>query len=276
MKQLINELLVLEAKIINYYFELANIEIKGLDKGEYNEFFCLLLDVLKEEEILVDILAEFSYKDIVNYLNLDNVCNLPINLGFNRDAVKIRLKNILDVTFSDEVMQYACSLKYDMDKLALKMLDYLINNDAFMDIREELIYYKYDIIATNYDIQEDFLAHLKTDEGKLYNHLFIKEFPSLKFVENAVLITPCQESINFLSKSYNEKTFNRLDYFLITRNIINILVIMGVSREGILDKALQDFNNLLIDENLDEKIKEYILDLIEIFRKLENSFYFAR
>ncbi len=252
---LLQELIFIEEKLKYYYHYLAKLEVNNaLTTFNYATVKQIICELSKKETQLLNH-STISYQELKKQLEKSNF--------------HYRLIYIIDSIYGDEGIEYANALNYDIHKIMIKFIQYMINNPYYNEIKEDLIYFKYDIIYFDYQIEQDFI--LETYHDKICLDSKNYKIPSSIYIDRAILIGETKDMINILWQ-FNEQ--NNIDESLVFVLAIHILARMSLCSASLIPFIINDFNQLLEEANT--KIKELLLEAIEILKQIEASFYFSR
>ena len=156
----LNKLKQIEERIEECYIHLADLENSDLFDSElYNQYIHMLTNLItKEKELLISLDRKDYYK-IKKEIDKDKYfkdSTMPIVLGHFNNAYLVRIENMINALLGDDYLDYASVLNYDINQLLISFLNELINDSYYQDIKEDLIYYKYNLIFNNYRNEEDF------------------------------------------------------------------------------------------------------------------------
>lgn len=199
----LNRLISVEEKIEMGFIALAKLEACGLSASfEYEETIKVINDCVNQEKHL---LGSLSSEEILNFrkeiLKHCNNRGLSLALGYLTNSCYYRLLNIINSMLGSESYDYAMYLRYDLNQIIFLFLDYLINNDAYEEIRDELILYKYNLIFMNHLSEEDFLQTRNIDIINIESKNFKTDCnPDLIFVDKSLLILEGREHVDTLEK----------------------------------------------------------------------------
>ncbi len=270
---MLNDVLKLEEDIKNLYLRLIMLELSELkDSEQYRTIMIEINELTKIEELLLIDIQPF-YQAIKKEINKFEVKVMPINLGFNKYAHLIRLNYLLDSIRGDSGVEYAVALYYDINKIILKILDSLINNPYYEELRQDLIYFKYDILYLDYNVENDFLLEIDDTKIALNSSDIRRDTVCANYIDKAVLISDILEylkQIELLANMDNNK------FTLIVVRFVQIVGRVALCNEDLLPMVIDDINDLLENEEIDGNIKEVMYHIIEIFKQIKNSFYFTR
>lgn len=268
-------LLNVEERIEELYLLLVHLEINGqIDTEYYNQVVKEIFDLTKKEKELL-IQKGIVYEDLRREVKKQVISSyLPIYLGFHTHASSFRLYNMLESISGDPGIEYADALNYDIYRILFKFLEYIVDNPYYEDIRDDLIYFKYDIIFRNYNIESDFILKNDMTSISLDSRNLKEDLPSSKYIDQAILVLEIEEAVKQILSVSDTNSFNA--HTLIVIKIMQILARMALCTEDELAFVIDDVHYLLESEEVDLKIKETFLEMTDIFKQIQNSFYFSR
>lgn len=275
----LSKLMALEEQIENSFITLANLEVSGKRETlDYEEQFCFLNSLVDKEK---ELLKELTYEEVVSLrrqvLNNCNKKESSLALGHLTNASYFRVLHNLNFLLGSESFEYEAYLRYDLNQIILAFLENLIANEYYEDIKNDLIFYKYNLIFMNLLSEYDFLKtedisgisieskNFKTDENL-----------DLEFVDKSLLILEGREYIDSLRKLSDNFKDNNNDYALAIIAIIEVLARLILCDNDILNYLQQDFNLLLEDENISLEVKNIVQEMLIILEQLKNRISLAR
>ena len=271
---MLNDILRLENDIESLYIQLVMLDINGKkDSIQYQIILAQINQLTKREESLLIDIQPF-YQAIKKEISKYNVKAFPINLGFNNYAYLLRLNYLLDSISGDSGVEYAIALYYDINKIILKLLEYLIDNPYYEELRQDLIYFKYDIIFLDYNMEIDFLLENDNSLIALNSSDLRRDTMCAKYIDKGILVSDILENLKQIELIANMDKNNKLSIIVI--KFLQIVARVSLCNEELLPYVMDDINLLLENEELDESVKEIIMQILEIFKQIKDSFYFSR
>ncbi len=275
----LNRLISVEEKIEMGFIALAKLEACGLSASfEYEETIKVINDCVNQEKHL---LGSLSSEEILNFrkeiLKHCNNRGLSLALGYLTNSCYYRLLNIINSMLGSESYDYAMYLRYDLNQIIFLFLDYLINNDAYEEIRDELILYKYNLIFMNHLSEEDFLQTRNIDIINIESKNFKTDCnPDLIFVDKSLLILEGREHVDTLEK-YGDNFKESNNYFaLVMISILELIARLVLSEEEILQYLQNDFQYLMEAEGVSLDVKNLIQEMLNILEQLKDRIEVAR
>ena len=268
------KLLSLEKEIEELYLYLVTLEIS---EQKHSHPYRLVMERInnltkQESSLLIDAQGDDHIQEVMNHYSLRE---LPINLGHHTQVSEMRLHYLLQSVSGDVGMEYAYALKYDINRILLKFLECMIDNPYYEDIRNKLIYFKYDIIFLDYNVENDFLLENDYTRVSLDSRAYQENLPSHKYIDQAILIWESEEAMKqvMVASNVNGQTSS---YIFVVIQAMQILARMALCTEEQLNYVMDDFHYLMESESIHSKTKEIIMELFEIFKEIQTSFYFSR
>ncbi len=273
--KILDELLHVEEILEDLYLMLVRLEIAGqYGREDYYQTVQEILELTKKEGLLL-MQPNVCYVDLKREVqNLITASFLPIHLGFHTKTPIIRLNKTLDGICGDAGMEYADALSYDIDQILLKFLNYMIDNPYYHDIREDLIYFKYDIIYLDYHVENDFLLHQNTQKVSLNSRTLKENLPSSKYIDQAILVGGIEESVKRILSTFDLQSSHFHTFIAI--QMMEIFARMALCSEDELALVMDDVNYLMESREVDFKVKETFLEMTDIFKQIQGGFYFSR
>ncbi len=269
----LNRLISIEEKIKMDFIALAKMEASGLSTSfEYEETIKVINDCVREEK---ELLASLSYEDMLSVrkqiLKYCNNKSLSLALGYLTNASYYRLLNIINSMLDSDSFLYAMYLRYDLNQIIFSFLDYLINNPAYEEIRDELIFYKYNLIFMNRLSWEDFLQTRNIVNINIESKNFkIDCNPDLIFVDKSVLILEGREHADTLEKYGDNLGENNNSFALVMISILELIARLVLSEEEILQYLQSDFQYLMEAESVSLDVKNLIQEMLNILERLKD------
>jgi len=275
----LNRLISVEEKIEMGFIALAKLETSRLSTSfEYEETIKVINDCVNQEKHL---LGSLSSEEILNFrkeiLKQCNNRGLSLALGYLTNSCYYRLLNIINNMLGSESYDYAMYLRYDLNQIIFSFLDYLINNPAYEEIRDELILYKYNLIFMNNLSGEDFLVKQNISTISITSKSF-KTYcnPDLLFVDKSLLILEGREHVDTLEK-YGDNFKENNNYFaLVMISILELIARLVLSEEEILQYLQNDFQYLMEAEDVSLDVKNLIQEMLNILEQLKDRIEVAR
>lgn len=274
----LNQLIRIEEKIEMGFIALAKLESNGLQATfEYEDTLKITNDLVGKEKKLLETL---SSEEIINLRKqVLKVCNnngTTIALGHLVNASYQRLLNIFNNLLGSEAFDYATYLRYDINQIIFSFLSYLINNDGYEAIREDLIFYKYNLIFMNYLSENDFLKTRNISTINIESKSFKTDYtPDLIFVDKSILILEGREYVDFIEK-FDDGLENSNNYALVLISILELLTRLILSEDDILKHLQEDFSFLLNSDSISHEVKNLVNDMLIILDQLKSSINVAR
>ena len=271
----------IEEKVEQCYINLAQLEILGeIDSPEYNEYIKLIIELTNDEKRLFARLDRSTLSKIIKQVNRDNFNKNNSNflgLGFLNNAYYNRLQNMLNLQLGDDLFDYANVVRYDINQIMLSFLDTIINNDYYIDIRKELIFYKYNLLFLNVYSEHDFLINRNINTISLEtDNCRTEDLASYIFVDKTVLVLESIDYLCYITNAKEDFRYNTNTYVNMVITIINILARFSLCEKDTLALVYDDFSYLLEDDSVYEDIKELIREMLEMLETIKNKIEWAR
>ena len=266
----IKDILKLEENIEKYYLRLMELEIQGLkNSSEYEQIKVILSNLIQKEK-------RFLYQENIIYSELKEKIEdllvgvpMPINLGYHVNAPLFRFHYLLEIICGDSGVLYASTLTYDKNRIIMKVLEYMIDNDYYSEYKEVLIRLKYDKIFMDYNIEGDFILDNDTSFIILDSRSLRDDTPSYRYVDRVLLIDEIEE---YIEKLYTIENHD-LSYSLAFVYLLEIEARLALCEEPYLTKIILRVQQLL-DSN--SEYQAIALDLSNIFKTVQYHFSFTR
>ncbi len=270
MEELFNKLCLVEEKIEENYLFLVETEFNHRN-DDYGYYLKNLKELLLLEEELIQMIINRGY---INELqekisSVKQFASTNFALGHITNSYFFRLINLVDRINMDLGTEYVFALKYDINKIILRILEELIDNPAYEDIREDLIYYKFNLIYLNYDSESDFVygetnkqVELKSDDYRKQN------FSSSMYLDLGFLVLFSKQDLDQL---YVSSIDNKHDQVKVISYILDFLARLTLCRDDALAFVIDDVQNLMISDELDLEVKEIVISLLQVFEEIKDS-----
>ena len=272
---ILTKLKEVEEKVEKLYLYLVQLEISGQKQSkEYRQVMQKIDGLTKvESSLLID--TKDYYDDMKKEIQLDCFSRFPIHLGFSTDASTLRLYYLFESICGDAGIEYANALNYDIHRVLLKFLEQMIDNPYYEEIRRDLIYFKYDIIFLDYNLENDFLLENDLTRISLDARALQDEVPSHKYIEQAILVWEIEEAIKQI-ECIGDISENANNHSLVIIKMMQIFARMALCTERELNFVMDDVHYLMENNEIDLQIKTIMMEMAEIFEQIQSSFYFSR
>lgn len=271
----LTKLQTIEDDVEKLYLYLVHLEINGQKQSaDYRLVMQKIDDLTKlESSLLID--TQDNYTDIKRKIQMDSSENFPIHLGFSTKASTLRLQYLLDGISGDPGIEYADALNYDIHRVLLKFLECMIDNPYYEEVRRDLIYFKYDIIFLDYNLESDFLLENDLTRISLKARTLQDNVPSHKYISQAILVWEIEEAIKQI-ECVGDISECPSSHSLVIIKMMQIFARMALCSERELNYVMDDVHYLMENTEIDSQIKEIMMEIAEIFEQIQSSFYFSR
>ena len=268
------QLYQIEEQIEALYIELIHLSMHDIWDGEQYEYYVQTIKNLttKERDLLADQAVNYSF--LKGELQKVMISELPINLEHQNNAFLIRLDSRLDAIYGDPGIEYANALYYDIHKVTSTLLLFLIHNDYYEDIKEDLIRYYYDLIFLDDDMERDFYLHIESSKIELSSRIYQEDYPSFKYINQAIVLG--EASCNIQNIYYLDDQLSLNQQVLLIIFILEVYARLALSEGETQEFLLEDVQALLGDEGVSPFVKDKLVEVGEVFRQVQNYFYFSR
>lgn len=276
---LFEEVIFIEEEIEGCYISMAQAE-QTSDKEAYFAYFENLKESLnKEKKLISDLIIQGYYKKLVKIIKENTKNNPKINiiLGKNTNAFYYRLKYIVETLSGDDILDYINTLRYDRNKIMIRIIDNLLDNPDYEIIREDLILYKHDLNFLNMYNEDDFIKGSTTDLALGSRNFRTSALPCSTYIDQAILLSPSKTAINHLESL--EKDNIREDsnaFFLIVLRILNIIGSITLCEEEYANEIYENLKDMITDEDYNEEVKDVIKDMIKILESIREDISWGR
>ena len=177
----------------------------------------------------------------------------------------------------DDLINYAETLKSDINKIVFSFLSRMINNDYYSDIRKDLIFYKYNLIFLNSTNEYDFLLKNDTNSVSLEtNNNRTSDLPSYKYVDKTILILESKNNFEFIIDGNENFKDNNNEYSLMVISVMNVLSRLMLCEEDTLSLIYDELTYLLENDNVYESTKDLVKEMLIILDSVKNNIAWAR
>jgi len=270
------ELCGIEEYIEKNFIALAELEINGINDVDYHYYYSGLVSLVESEKALVGTLG-INARDVLNLLNDANPYKKEpiIGLGHVSEFYYFRLINIFKSMVESDLAFYAETVQYDINNLLLRFLSKMIDNEYFQNIREELIYFKYNIIFLNIDSEYDFLTgeESKPLETKKYR---TEDFSDYTYVDDSLLGFQSMQALSYLYSIEDDFKNNSDSYAKVVLCILNILVRLILCEDQLVNKIYPEFIYLIGEDNPSENLRETMKEMLDILNEIKNDISWSR
>ena len=270
----------IEARIENSYIELQDLENRNLrDSEEYQYTLQYLIDYNnKEAKLLAKMVELFRLKDIRKEIGKLQITEreIPITLGHLPDAYVYRLLYLIDKIRGDDVLDYALTLKTDINHILLAFLNELIDNSYYEEIRSDLILYKYNLIYMDLNLEAEFM------EGRIDREINLEasnyrtfDFPGYKYVDRSILAL---ESTDYLSYITTHENFlnQEWEYASMVIAVVNVLARLILCEQDTLDLVYDDLKNIIEAPEIDVEVKNLINNMYSVLDNIKSHIAWSR
>lgn len=270
------ELCGIEEYIEKNFIALAELEINGINDVDYHYYYSGLVSLVESEKALVGTLG-INARGVLNLLNDANPYKKEpiIGLGHVSEFYYFRLINIFKSMVESDLAFYAETVQYDINNLLLRFLSKMIDNEYFQNIREELIYFKYNIIFLNMDSEYDFLTgeESKPLETKKYR---TEDFSDYTYVDDSLLGFQSMQALSYLYSIEDDFKNNSDSYTKVVLCILNILVRLILCEDQLVNKIYPEFIYLIGEDNPSENLRETMKEMLDILNEIKNDISWSR
>jgi len=276
----LKDLYRLEQLIEDNYIHLIRLEIENeIDSYEYNYFFQNIIELTKKESQFISNLNidELNkIKKIIHQENPYNDLNNHLILGNLDNAFYLRLENLIDSVLGDDYLSYINILRYDINQILFAFLKEIINNPYYEEIKDKLIYYKYNQVFMNPFSENDYFIDKTFDNVELEtNNYRTTDIPAYPYIDKALLVL---ESTDFLCNLINIESFknSNITYSYAILDIINVLSRLTLCEEDTLTLIYDDLAEFLENPSISNEIKELVNEMLGLLDNVKSRINWAR
>lgn len=275
----LNKIMAIEEKIELGFIGLARLEAEDMSNSlEYKDLFKVVADLIVEEKNLLSGLYPESILELrKKVLKYCKGKDSSLALGHLTNSSYLRLLNSLNFLSSSINYEYATYLRSDLNQIIFSFLEYLIHNEAYEEIKRDLVFYKYNLIFMNSFSDEDFFKNkdIETISIESKNYESLDEI-GLEFVDKTVFILESKECIDTILEFGEDFKTNSNHYALVVISILEFLARLVLSGEDMLEFLQQDYEFLLSDESVSMDVKNLVNDMLLILEELKSHIDIAR
>lgn len=279
-EELFEELMVLEEQIEGAYISMANIEAGEGIQDDYEYWMQLLYQSIMEEKSLVQSIVTSGYLENLEKIvkaNTENSEEFNITLGSHSMAIYYRLKYLLEVLAGDEVLDYVCALRYDRNKIALSILDELLQNPEYNHIKANLIMFKYNTYYLNMENESNFINEIGLDMILSSNKYRTSANPATKYIDQGVLLYPSVEGMDYIiSVSGNDFKSNNLELTTVIIKLLNIIASVILCEEENVHGIYRDLMSIIECDDYNMDLRNIVIELFEILKNIQKEISWSR
>ena len=184
---------------------------------------------------------------------------------------------MLDMMTGDDYIDYALTLKSDINQLLLSFLNILTESYDYISIREDLIYYKYQLLFVDILLEDNFIMDSFSSKILLKtNNYRTNDMPASYIIDLALLVLEGNNYIQKVIELPDNFQFSPNLYSSAVIDIINVLARLVMCDEHTLYLLENDFNGLLEENIVLDDVKVLIQEMINILQKLNPGIDWAR
>lgn len=265
-----------EERIEGYYLHLATLEKQGLVDSGYESVFQLLNAAIDEEKKVIGFLDSRASEELYGEAVGSQDILQSFALGHFANAIDSRIYYLSSVLIGDELCDYACYLRYDLNQIILALLNSLIKNDYYAEIRDDLIDYKYNLLFLNIKNESDFLNGNSGTIAFESQHYDPRNYPSVRYVNQAMLVLEGREYLDRLLSIQESSLDDKSKYALAVISLLEVLARLVLCDKKMLPHLKEHFDLLCYDEAVPIELKNLIQELYAILDSLKDSIINAR
>ena len=267
-----------EEEIIDFYLDLAELEIDHVNDLYEREKLIQKIQLLtrKEKSLLVD-LMQMPYEEVKARIAEEKISQpMLINLGYHHSAHLFRLESMYESVLGDAGIEYADALNYDLHKITLKFLEYIIHLPEFFSIQSYLIHYKYDLISSDYQLENDMFFHRDLTFIELNSRNMKVNFPSSRFVDYTILVGEAMDMMEQIALVPDNFVDDVNMYVKLVVSTISLLARLAMYDEEQLINIMENFQVWLSGDYVQFEVKEFLYHMVDIFEEIKDSIHFSR
>lgn len=278
MANKIQELLKQEAFIAQYYKNLANLEIAGLNTSlEYEYYFQQLSRELKTESLYFQKIIDENQAELQEEIDKDSeVLQYPYIPAKKTFSLGLRLKNTFDGILGDEVLEYAGVLQTDIYQIVLQIIESLLQYPKYQAIQEGLIWYKFKIIHSNYNIENDFISKGFQSTVLMANQFRTNSFPGTFFLDKALLVYDIEKDLSFLYEISGDSIDDTNQFLLVVIHLLNIFARFMLIDEKLIKDVYYQLQAILESDVIPQNLKEIMYDMLDILDRIKNKISWSK
>lgn len=274
------ELKIVAEGITIYYDQLAFLEYQEQTaSSNYQATFKELYDAtIHENNLLTEAETLGLLPEIKQLIDKDLINRKKQSIILKHSKAHIfRLQSMIESMSSSDVLKYVYALKYDISSIILAMIEELLPDAYYDDIKEDLISLKYSLIFLHIDIEQEFLDQ-KLDSSKIkitsYNYRNFSN-PGYRYIDEGILVS---ESNPYLIYLENVQDFlgSNIRRSIVITSILNILARLVLCDENTVSEIYEDLMNILESEQFSPELQAEIKNMLNILEKIQNRLTVTR
>lgn len=274
------ELKIVAEGITIYYDQLAFLEYQEQTaSSNYQATFKELYDAtIHENNLLTEAETLGLFPEIKQLIDKDLINRKKQSIILKHSKAHIfRLQSMIESMSSSDVLKYVYALKYDISSIILAMIEELLPDAYYDDIKEDLISLKYSLIFLHIDIEQEFLDQ-KLDSSKIkITSYSYRNFSNLgyRYIDKGVLVS---ESNPYLIYLENVQDFlgSNIRRSIVITSILNILARLVLCDENTVSEIYEDLMNILESEQFSPELQAEIKNMLNILEKIQNRLTVTR
>lgn len=274
------ELKIVAEALTIYYDQLAFLEYQEQTaSSNYQATFKELYDAtIHENNLLTEAETLGLFPEIKQLIDKDLINRKKQSIILKHSKAHIfRLQSLIESMSSSDVLKYVYALKYDISSIILAMIEELLPDAYYDDIKEDLISLKYSLIFLHIDIEQEFLDQ-KLDSSKIkitsYNYRNFSN-PGYRYIDEGILVS---ESNPYLIYLENVQDFlgSNIRRSIVITSILNILARLVLCDENTVSEIYEDLMNILESEQFSPELQAEIKNMLNILEKIQNRLTVTR
>lgn len=274
------ELKIVAEAITISYDQLAFLEYQEQTaSSNYQATFKELYDAtIHENNLLTEAETLGLFPEIKQLIDKDLINRKKQSIILKHSKAHIfRLQSLIESMSSSAILKYVYALKYDISSIILAMIEELLPDAYYDDIKEDLISLKYSLIFLHIDIEQEFLDQ-KLDSSKIkitsYNYRNFSN-PGYRYIDEGVLVS---ESNPYLIYLENVQDFlgSNIRRSIVITSILNILARLVLCDENTVSEIYEDLMNILESEQFSPELQAEIKNMLNILEKIQTRLTVTR
>ena len=274
--EIIPELIKLEQSIEKAYILLYLLHShKKRDSYDYNSALVELEQMINfEKHFLSKLFKEMEPTELKKIIGPKEEGSLL--LGPSENIYLNRLHNLIDFMEGDDIVDYALSLKTDINRIVLAFIDILLTDTYNDNIKDILLRYKYSLMYLDLNLENDLIMNNKSSEIRLEaSNYRTNALPGYIYVDKAVLIL---EAHILLTDIIINQDFldNEETKALTIISIVEVLSRLMLCEDETLNIIYDDLIGLIEADSTNPELKNLIKKMLNILDYLKNNIIWAR
>lgn len=279
-EEIYDALIILEEEIEDCYMKIVELETQGMNEVEYEYYYQLIHQDVKKELDYYKIIESLGYHNIFEKRvekELLDTNEFIISLGRHSKAIYYRLKYFMEATSFDANFEYLTTLRTDCNKIMIAMLDVMINNPSFKDIKDELIWFKYNLFYMHLYTERDYLEGKGIGTALDIDSYRTQDYPIFPYLDKAILVLPSIDALDYIIANAVEGfRENKTIFANVTLKLLLIICSMTLCTEENIRSVFFTINDILENPEYSDELRALLQEMINILQKIKSHISYKR